>query len=105
MPIPKDPTVMRDLVTLIEACAQENQDAATVQQFVVLANSLPALRNVPRGLYRELIETSDCPTPNNFAWLLRSIKFYCSEAEDFAPLDGLRGLETVRPKPPSGGMF
>ena len=104
MPTPKDPTVMRDLVTLIEACAQAEQDGATVQQFIVLANSLPALRNVPRGLYRELIETSDYPTPDNFAWLLRSIKFYCNEAEDFDPLDGLRGLETVRPKP-RGGAF
>lgn len=102
MPIPKDPAVMRDLVTLIEACAQEKQDAGTVQQFYALANSKQAVRNVPRGLYRELIETSDDPTRNNFARLLRSVFIYCNESGDFAPLDGLRGLETMRPKPRCG---
>ena len=102
MPIPIDPTVMLDLVALMEACAQKKQDAGDVQRFIALANSKQAVRGVPRGLYRELLETSDNPTQDNFARLLRSVFIYCNESGDYAPLDGLHDLETARPKPRCG---
>lgn len=86
-------------MTLIEACAQATQHPEDVQQLIALANSKQAVRNVPRGLYREMIETSDNPTADNCALLLRSVFICCNDSGDYAPLDGLHGLETVRPKP------
>lgn len=96
----KDYSVLKDIITLAEACAQATQNQGAVVQFQALAESKEAVRGVPRPLYRAMLEAVDAPTPNNFALFLREAKAWCNATETFSPLDGLRGLETVRPRPP-----